>query len=270
MDITQALDDLGVGNDSLTEEAKNELDERGYAVLPGLIDDKWLAALRERFEDICDQEGVAAGIEVTQEAGARRLSDLVNKGEVFDRVYTNPTVLAAIHHVIGRDFKLSSLNARDALPGEGHQKLHPDWFTDDNSKDYDGRFHVCNSIWLLDDFTEDNGCTRFVPGTHLGQHPDMWQALRTPLGQHPDSVVMAAHPKEEHLVASAGSVAVFNSHIWHGGTLNRTKDSKRRALHCYFTAREHEQQLNQREYIRYETWKRISRAARHILDVDLG
>mgnify|MGYP000211534960 CR=1 FL=1 len=37
MDMTQVLDDLGVGNDSLTEEKKNELDERGYTVLPGLI-----------------------------------------------------------------------------------------------------------------------------------------------------------------------------------------------------------------------------------------
>ena len=254
MDMTQVLDDLGVGNDSLTEEKKNELDERGYTVLPGLINDKWLAALRERFEDLCDKEGVAAGMEVHQEAGTRRLSDLVNKGEDFDRVYTNPTVLAAIHHVIGRDFKLSSLNARDALPGEGHQKLHTDW-----SNDYDGGFHVVNSIWLLDDFTEDNGCTRLVPGTHRGQQPS--SVLKDTL---------ASHPKEEHLVASAGTVAVFNSHIWHGGTLNRTKDSKRRALHCYFAARGHEQQLNQREYIRYETWKRISRDARHILDVELG
>ena len=254
MDMTQVLDDLGVGNDSLTEEKKNELDERGYTVLPGLIGDKWLAALRERFEDLCDKEGLAAGTEVHQEAGTRRLADLVNKGEDFDRVYTNPTVLAAIHHVIGRDFKLSSLNARDALPGEGHQKLHTDW-----SNDYDGRFHVANSIWLLDDFTEDNGCTRLVPGTHRGQQPS--NVLKDE---------MASHPKEEHLVASASTVAVFNSHIWHGGTLNRTKDSKRRALHCYFAASEHEQQLNQREYIRYETWKRISRAARHILDVELG
>ncbi len=37
-----------------------------------------------------------------------------------------------------------------ALPGEGHQGLHADW-----SADYDGRFHVCNSIWLLDEFTAD-------------------------------------------------------------------------------------------------------------------
>ena len=130
------------------------------------MDEQWLGALRERFESLCEAEGIAAGIEVHQEEGTRRLADLVNKGPVFDLVYTHPTVLAAVHHVIGREFKMSSLNARDALPGEGHQGLHTDW-----SKDYDGRFHVCNSIWLLDDFTEENGCTRLVPGTHRGKHP---------------------------------------------------------------------------------------------------
>ena len=197
MDIGQALKDLDATGNALPEHHRAELDEKGYTVLPGVMDEQWLGALRERFESLCEAEGIAAGIEVHQEEGTRRLADLVNKGPVFDLVYTHPTVLAAIHHVIGREFKMSSLNARDALPGEGHQGLHSDW-----SKDYDGRFHVCNSIWLLDDFTEENGCTRLVPGTHRGKHPG--NVLKDP---------EAPHPEEEHLVAPAGTVAVFNSHI---------------------------------------------------------
>ncbi|MDP7577917.1 MAG: phytanoyl-CoA dioxygenase family protein [SAR202 cluster bacterium] len=255
MDTQQALSDLGAGSDLLTQQNRDELDEKGYTVLLGLIDDQWLEALRTQFEELCDKEGSRAGLEVHQEYGARRLADLVNKGEMFDTVYTNPTVLAAVYHVIGKDLKLGSLNARDALPGEGLQRLHPDW-----DGVYDGRFHVCNSIWLLDDFTEENGCTRLVPGTHLVSATNSTAVLTDP---------MAPHPQEEYLIAPAGSVAVFNSHVWHGGTLNRTTDAKRRALHCYFMGREHEQQLNQRDYITHETWMRISRAARYILDVDL-
>ena len=254
MNIEEALANLGASEDVLTEQNKRELDEKGYTVLPGVMDGEWLDALRARFEHLCETEGASAGIEVDQEVGTRRLSDLVNKGEAFDRVYTHSRVLAAIYRVIGRDFKLSSLNARDALPGQGHQPLHTDW-----PSDYDGRFHVCNSIWLLDDFTEENGCTRLVPGTHLGKIPS--QGLEDPA---------APHPEEEYLVAPAGSVAVFSSHIWHGGTLNRTKDTVRRALHCYFTAREHSQQLDQRHYLRHETWKRVSAAARYLLDVDVA
>ena len=254
MDINQALSELDAGSDQLSDENRRDLDEKGFTVLPGVIDGAWLDALRARFEELCDKEGAHAGIEVHQEAGTRRLSDLVNKGAVFDRIYTHPQVLAAIHHVIGRDFRLSSLNARDALPGQGLQGLHADW-----GADYDGRFHVCNSIWLLDDFGHENGCTRLVPGTHKGANP-----------ANADIDRMAPHPDEEYVVAPAGTVAVFNSHTWHGGTLNQSADLRRRALHCYFTAREHRQQLDQAEYLRHATWKRISPAARYILDVDVA
>ncbi len=253
MDITQALHDLGTTSDVITDQNRRDLDENGYTVLPNIIDAEWLEALRQRFEELCEREGLTAGIEVHQEKGTRRLSDLVNKGEVFDRIYRHPQVLACIHHVIGRDFKLSSLNARDALPGEGLQALHADW-----GADYDGQFHVCNSIWLLDDFSLENGCTRLVPGTHKGQHP------RNVLDD-----ASAPHPDEQYLVAPAGTVAVFNSHTWHGGTLNKSENLSRRALHCYYTAREHKQQLNQREYLRYETFKRIAKPVRYILDVEI-
>ena len=252
MDIKEALKYLSVNIDPLDENKKNDLDNKGFTILSGIINKQWLSKLRKQFEDLCDKEGAGAGLEVHQELGTRRLADLVNKGEVFDGIYTNPILLSAIYHVIGRDFKLSSLNSRDALPGEGHQGLHADW-----GKDYDGRFHVCNSVWLLDDFTIDNGPTRLVPGTHRG---------KLPKNVIQDSIV--PHPDEEYIVAPAGSVVVFNSHLWHGGTLNKTK-GKRRVIHCYFTAREHKQQLNQREYIRYKTWRRISKAARYILDVDI-
>ena len=251
MTITNALQDLGCN--ALSETDQEFLDDNGYLILPNLIEPEWLQQLREMFEALCEAEGPAAGVEVQQEAGARRLSDLVNKGVVFDRVYTDPKVLQAVYHVIGRDFKLSSLNARDADPGQGLQQLHADW-----APRTDDRFHVCNSVWLLDDFTPENGSTRIVPGSHLGPHPS--EVLDDPMAEYPDEI---------KLVEPAGTVVVFNAHLWHGGTVNNTRDQKRRALHCYFTGREHGQQLNQRVYLRMETWKRISRAARYILDVDV-
>ena len=252
MNITDALDTLGATDDVLTGQNKKELDEKGYTLLPGVIGDEWLESLRRRLEELWEWEGPLAGHEEGGEPGTRRLAALVDKGPVFDRVYTHPKILAAVYNVIGRHFKLSLLNARDALPGLGHQDLHTD-----SSGDYDGRFHACNSIWLLDDFTEENGCTRLVPGTHRARPPG--DVLKD---------VMAPHPEEVRLVAQAGTVAVFNSHLWHGGTVNRTRDYKRRSLHCYYTEREGKQQLDQREYIGNETWERISPAARYILDVD--
>jgi ectoine hydroxylase-related dioxygenase (phytanoyl-CoA dioxygenase family) len=108
-------------------------------------------------------EGDQARTEFRQEPGTERLSDLVNKGDVFDICYTHARILASIAHVLTPDFKLSPLNYRAALPGQGHQALHADWSVPVAA----GQFRVCNSIWLLDDFTAENGPTRLVPGSHL-------------------------------------------------------------------------------------------------------
>lgn len=68
------------------------------------------------------------------------------------------------------------------------------------------------------------------------------------------------------ITGRAGTVVIFNRHLWHGGTCNRS-DRPRRALHSYFTRRDNRQQLDQKKYIRSQTLARLGPAARFILDV---
>lgn len=246
-----ALARLGVAADSIDDETRVLLDRDGYAPLTGILSDRQLTTMRTRLADLLATEGERAGLEVHQEAGTDRLADLVNKDPVFDVCFTDQRLLACVAHVLG-EFKLSSLNFRAALPGQGRQALHAEGRPVTDPAD----FQVCNSIWLLDDFTADNGATRVVPGSH--------RSGRAPGDAMPD--VRAAHPEEVLLLAPAGTVVVFNSHLWHGGTLNRSP-APRRALHSYFTRRGNSQQLNQEQYVRQETLSRLSPAARFILDV---
>lgn len=249
--MTTVLAGLGVTAGSIDDETRERLDRDGYALLPGILTDSQLTVMRARLGDLLAAEGERAGLEVHQEAGADRLADLVNKDPVFDVCFTDPRLLACIAHVLG-EFKLSSLNFRAALPGHGLQGLH----TEGKPVTDPAAYQVCNSIWLLDDFTADNGATRVVPGSHRsGRAPG--EAM---------SDVRAAHPEEVLLLAPAGTVVVFNSHLWHGGTVNHST-APRRALHSYFTRRGNSQQLNQRKYIRQETLSRLGPAARFILDV---
>ncbi|AUG77888.1 phytanoyl-CoA dioxygenase [Kitasatospora sp. MMS16-BH015] len=252
IDSARALAELGVGPGMPGADVLERLDEDGYAFLPGVFTPPMLAAFRARLGRLTEAEGARGGSEVGQEAGTMRLSDLVNKGPEFDACFTSPVLLAGVAHLLG-EFKLSSVSSRAALPGEGHQALHTDW---PGGPLAPGEYQACNSMWILDDFTEENGATRVVPGSHRwGRAPQ--EALEDPFAPHPD---------ERLVLAPAGSLLLFNGHLWHGGTLNRS-GAPRRALHGYFTRRGNPQQLDQARYARPETLARLSPAARFLLDV---
>jgi ectoine hydroxylase-related dioxygenase (phytanoyl-CoA dioxygenase family) len=251
MDMATALRDLGVTDDVLTQDEKDQLDRDGFLPLEGILTAEEVAAINERLAELTAAEGDRAGLEVHQERGTDRLADLVNKDPRFEVCFSHPRVLAAMRHVLG-EFKLSSLNSRAALPGEGHQGLHVDF----GHPVQPGEYEVCNSIWLLDDFTPENGATRVVPGSHRrGTMPG--DEMPDPGADHPDQI---------QLTGRAGTVVIFNSHLWHGGTQNRT-DNPRRALHSYFARRHLPQQLDQQTYIRLNTYNRLTPAQHFILDV---
>ena len=254
------LEKLGLSTNLLSKEKRDFLDEKGYLSLGQLVWSDRMDAIRKRVEELVLEEGDEGGHELftskhikhPKEEGADRLANLVNKGEVFDILYTHPSLLGAVRHVLGSEIKLSSLNYRAAKPGNGLQKLHVDW----KEAVGPGEFKVCNSIWLLDDFSLANGATRLVPRSHLsGKVPT--DDMKDPEATHPDEII---------LEAPAGTVVVFNSHVWHGGTINQT-DQPRRAIHSYFCARDQPQQTAQKKLIRQDTLDRISDEARWLLDV---
>jgi ectoine hydroxylase-related dioxygenase (phytanoyl-CoA dioxygenase family) len=164
-----------------------------------------------------------------------------------------PQVLAAANHVLPGDLKVCALNFRAARPGEGNQELHSDY----GALRDDGSFKLCNSIWLLDDFTSENGATRIVPGSHRsGRLPA--DDMDDPLAPHPDEIVFNA---------KAGTVVVFNGHTWHGGTQNRT-NVPRRAMTFAYARRDENQQFDVATNMRKETYDRLSPAERFLLDVE--
>jgi len=238
----------------MTDDEKRKLDTDGYLVIERLMDPRLLDQLRRRVDELFEEEGEQAGAEFKQEPHSRRLANLVDKGEVFERVIDTPRILECMEHVLGPDFKLSSLNVRSADPDNNwSQPLHADSGAVADERGY----WVCNSVWMLDDFTERNGAIRMVPGSHRwGMAPD--QGL---------SDLYAAHPQEILLTGPAGTVVVMNAHMWHGGTANRT-EAHRRAMHVYYTRWDKPQQQYQKRLLRAEVQSRLSPAARRLLALD--
>ena len=235
----------------LTDSDRRHLDEEGYLVLPGLMPPALLAALRRRIDELFDEEGDRAGGEFKQEPGARRLANLVNKGRIFEEVILTPRVLEAVACVLGPRFKLSSLNARSTNPhSDADQPLHADSGAIADEIGYS----VCNSVWLLDDFTTENGATRMVPGSHR------WKRL-------PEPEFYAPHPAQQLVLGRAGDVVVMNAHMWHGGTANRTA-APRRAMHVYYTRWDQPQQQYQKQWLSADVQARQSAEGRRILALD--
>jgi len=238
----------------MTVQQQRQLDDDGYVILKSAMGADLLAELRSRILQLFDDEGDRAGSEFRTEEHAHRLANLVDKGEVFQRAVALPRMLDLVKHVLGADCKLSSLNARSADPGtEIGQPLHVDMGAIPDEKGY----WVCNTVWLLDDFTRDNGPTRMIPGSHK------W-------GKRPQDVLTdpyAAHPQEELLIAPAGTIVVMNAHMWHGGTANRS-GAPRLAMHSFYCRRDKPQQQYQKQLLRAETQAALSAELRSLLALD--
>lgn len=236
----------------MTESFK-QLDEFGYVVLPAAIPATFLAELNQRIDQLFVQEGEKAGSEFKREEGCRRLANLVNKGDVFQRVIADPLVLKYVGHVL-TDVKLSSLNVRSVNPNSDlRQPLHVDM----SALPDEGGYWVCNTLWMLQDITFENGPLRVVPGTHRsGQLPR--DVLKNPVENHPDQVVVTG---------AAGTVVVMNAHLWHGGMENRS-DGPRRVLHAFYCRRDKPQQQYQKALLGDGLQDQLSPQLRRLLALD--
>jgi ectoine hydroxylase-related dioxygenase (phytanoyl-CoA dioxygenase family) len=237
----------------LNEAQRSQLDEAGFLVLEDVMSVELLDALRARVAELYDREADRAGKEFKKEPGCRRLANLVDKGTVFEHVIAQPQILACVGHVLGSRFKLSSLNARTALPGCDSQPLHADMGAIRDEQGY----WVSNSVWMLDDFTPDNGPLRVVPGSHRwGRLPQ--DAMADPRGPHPDEV---------RVTGRAGTVVVVNAHLWHGGHANRAS-TPRTALHAFYCRWDKPQQQHQKALLRVEVQERLAPGLRQLLALD--
>jgi ectoine hydroxylase-related dioxygenase (phytanoyl-CoA dioxygenase family) len=140
--------------------------------------------------------------------------NLTNKHPVFRDMIQHPVLIELMAGLLGDDFILGSLHTRSTYPGAPLQRLHRDWMLD---RRIPFPTHV-NSMWMLDDFTVENGATRVVPGSHL------WDG--EPEQGH-------TYPGEVQATGTAGSVVIFDSRVYHAGGANRS-GGVRRGLTGFF------------------------------------
>jgi ectoine hydroxylase-related dioxygenase (phytanoyl-CoA dioxygenase family) len=198
----------------------------GYTIVEGAIEPALLDALTEDLERLERELGARPAANLFEGLATVRIYNLLARGELYTRIPVHERVLPIVEKVLDRGCLVSSLSSIAILPGESAQPIHADDQLIPLAKPHIPI--ICNTMWALTDFTEENGATRVVPGSH--------KADRSPeLG-----VAHPAVPAE----MKRGSVLVFDGSIWHGGGANRT-DRRRVGVAMNYCAGWMRQQENQ-------------------------
>jgi len=180
------------------------LEDDGYCVVENVIDRNTVAGIRAELATLFAT--TPFGRDDFEGRRTKRIYALFAKTRVLDDLATHPLVLDALDRVLG-PAQLSAPTAIEIGPGEHAQVLHPDDAIYPLARPH--MELVVNVMWPLDDFTEANGATRVVAGSHR------WVDERPGPDAETVSVAMPA-----------GSALMYVGSIWHGGGANTTERSR--------------------------------------------
>ena len=176
----------------------------GYTIVEDAIDLDELDALAAELRGLEELFDVQPASNSFEGRRTLRIYNLLAYGARFEAIPVHPEVLPVVEGVLDPGCLISSLSSITILPGERAQPIHADDQLIPLAKPHVPT--VCNTMWALTDFTEANGATRIIPGTHRFDHsPDLFTEY--------DSI-----PAE----MQRGSVLVWHGSLWHGGGANTT------------------------------------------------
>lgn len=222
------------------EVLRKDLDGFGYCLLEEALDPAVLGQVQERLFTQAAAERKLHGMKnpANTDPVNQWVGMLLNKGDVFFGLVEHDLFCELAEHLIGPDYLVTCVDSQIQHPGAGYMPLHTDqWWMpqpvlpgkeaarpsmvkrgEGTCLDPSPANHpiapavAVNAMWMITDFTEANGATRLVPGSHLtGQQPD----ASLP---HQIATVPATGP--------AGTAFVFDARLWHGAAPNTTQQSR--------------------------------------------
>ena len=193
------------------------LDEYGYVVLEGVLTTEQVSTLRERSVELVKRER-ELGAQLYLDNRSQRVWNLVNKGKIFANMIQHPAVLEFQEYLLGKNCTLSSFTINLIGSGSPSSELHIDYPLSSLPTPHPSFALCANSIYLLDDFSLENGATHLVPGSHK-------RCYGPSSGEVYDDIIQVTGKK--------GDIIIVHGHIWHGSGENRT-DQDRVALLGFF------------------------------------
>ncbi len=175
----------------------------GFTVMEKLINDELIQRIRDELNPYLQREKM--GRNNFEGEHTERVYALLAKSPSMAELIEHPTILAIVDELLPNNYLLSAALAINVHPGETPQPFHLDDGAGGLGLPKPRRAFGISTIWALDDFTDTNGATEVIPGSHL------WPDGREPEEKEAVKVTMPA-----------GSVVIFQGTLIHRGGANES------------------------------------------------
>lgn len=224
---------------STDPEALNFFRENGFILFGNVLSSEELARVNKKVDEMSAEE-MSSGTAHIYGDNLQRIWNLVNKDPLFQELITFPQILHWAETLFERKtqhlkYFLSSFQANILKPGAKAQILHIDTPVPDPLPPWEMKI---NTIWLLNDFTEENGATEVIPGSH--------KFGRRPVDSDPKD-----HQGLIKVIAPAGTMILTSGSLWHRSGDNNSSQS-RRVLLGSFAASYFREISSEEDIVRYQ------------------
>ena len=203
------------------DQARADLARTGLAVMADVLQGEQLALVREVLYRTARTDRERGRFPAYEGDGVAHpfqwVPNLPSRDPVFLDLVEHPLALTFVREVLGWPALLSNISAIITGPGNEPQPLHADM---SYMPEPWGGIQGINIVWCVDDFTDDVGATRIVPGSHL----------RNTKPRAADQDVETVP-----LEAPAGSMIAMEGRVWHGTGRNTSADRTRAGIFSWFT-----------------------------------
>lgn len=202
------------------DQLRADLARAGYAIAADIFPKETAKEMRDFVSAEIDR------VEAIDESRVRRFftdnddlnrrmtgSALMNRHKFFRDILEHPLPLTLTRELLGpqslnESYLVHSYGVNVTRPGSVAQGIHRDR---SGNVPLSAGAAQSRFIWCLDDFDEENGATRVVPGSHLDTEPQNW------------TVRYESVPAE----APAGSVLIYTDLLLHGTGANVSANRER-------------------------------------------
>ncbi|AFZ37524.1 Phytanoyl-CoA dioxygenase [Stanieria cyanosphaera PCC 7437] len=187
--------------------AKEIIDGKGYVLLPNLLTQAEAKTASNLILELAEQEKKVGKLVIQEQK--ERLYGLIYQGKIFEKMVQHPTVLSIVETILGQNLILGGFSAHILHPGAKRMGVHVDYpYWAMSSPFPRSPILEIQVIWMVEDFTEDNGAPLFVPHSQkLAIKPELEEFEKTAI----------------KITGKAGTAIISHGLCWHDTSVNHTQ-----------------------------------------------